>query len=305
MTAAKVCAYDRLAMTSNAKLLTAAAFAGALALLQGHALAQATASPSPSPAASATPSALSDPCGSILSIVNRPTISTGVCTVQTGHFVVENGYSNTVTTGPGGGNTAMAGQNDVGIRIGTFDPHLDIEFTPPNYMRSSVGGSTATGSSDMVIGAKYELGYSAKALWGVAGFVSLPSGTPAFTAGNAQYTGDFNWGYTINSVFGVNGTFAFNALSGATPSGQPQSYFTFIPSLEATAALPGGPSELYGEYAYYSHAGPTLGSKNLFDFGYIRDFGSHVQFDVEYGFSPTLLNGQKQHYIGAGLSFMN
>jgi hypothetical protein len=292
-------------MNFNTRLLTVAAFACALVYSQARAQAQTSPSPSPAASPSATPSAPSDPCGSIFSIVNRPTISTGVCTVQTGHFVVENGYSNTVTTGPGGGNTAVAGQNDVGIRIGTADPHLDIEFTPPNYERTSVGGSNATGSSDMVIGAKYELGYNAKALWGVAGFVTVPSGTPAFTAGNAQFTGDLNWGYTLNSEFGVNGTFAVNALSGINSAGSPQSYFAFIPSIEFTAAVPGGPSEFYGEYAYYSQAGPNLGSKNLFDFGYIRDFGPHLQFDVEYGFSPTVINGQKQHYIGAGLSFMN
>src|SRR5215472_3278011 len=71
-------------------------------------LAQASPAPSasPSPAASATPSAPSDPCGSILSIVNRPSFGTGVCTVRTGHADIENGYTNLVTTGPGGGNTA-------------------------------------------------------------------------------------------------------------------------------------------------------------------------------------------------------
>ena len=107
-------------------------------------------------------------------------------------------------------------------------------------------------------------------------------------------------------MFGVNGTFAVNALSGINSPGNAQSYFAFIPSIETTAALPGGRSpELYGEYAYYSQAGPNLGTKNVFDFGYIRDFGPHLQFDVEYGFPPTVINGQKQHYIGAGLSFMN
>ncbi|HZY98649.1 MAG TPA: hypothetical protein VFE36_03675 [Candidatus Baltobacteraceae bacterium] len=289
------------------RLIAAAAFALGLTLCGAPALAQApqTATPAPSPSASATPSGPTDPCGSLLSIVNRPTISTGVCTVQTGHFVVENGYQNTVTTGPGGGNTAIVGQNDAGIRIGTFDPHFDLEFTPPNYAASTVGGSRVTGSTDMTLGAKYELGYTSNALYGIAGFVTLPSGTPAFTAGNAQFTGDFNWGYTINSVFGVNGTFAVNALSGINSGGQPQSYFAFVPSIEATAALPGSPSELFAEYAYFSQAGPNLGSKNVFDFGYMRDFGQHVQLDIEYGFSPTSINGKKQHYIGAGLSFMN
>jgi hypothetical protein len=240
-----------------------------------------------------------------MSIVNRPTITTGVCTVRTGHFVVENGYSNTTTTGPGGGNTVMAGQNDVGIRFGTFDPHFDIEFTPPNYVRSSVGGTVATGSSDMIVGAKYELGYTDKALWGVAGFATVPSGTHAFTAGNAEFTGDFNFGYTLNSALSVATTLSANALSGINSGGLPQSYFAFIPSLELEATLPGSPKALYGEYAYYSSAGPNLGSKNVFDFGYLQDIGSHVQLDVEYGWSPTVINLQQYHYIGAGISFMN
>lgn len=240
-----------------------------------------------------------------MSIVNRPSITTGVCTVQTGHFVVENGYSNTVTTGPGGGNTVMAGQNDVGIRFGTFDPHLDVEFTPPNYMRSSIGGAVATGSSDIALGLKYELGYTDKALWGVAGFATVPSGTPAFTAHNGQFTGDFNFAYTLNSTFSLATTLSANALSGLNSGGQAQSYFAFIPSLELEATLPGSPNALFGEYAYFSAAGPNLGSKSVIDFGYLRDIGQHVQLDVEYGWSPTTINAQQYHYVGAGISFMN
>lgn len=260
---------------------------------------------SPSPAPSATPGGPSDPCGSLMSIVNRPSITTGVCTVQTGHFVVENGYSNTTTTGSGGGNTVIAGQNDVGVRFGTFDPHFDIEFTPPNYARSSLGGVIATGSTDMTFGAKYELGYSSKALWGVAGFATVPSGTHAFTAGNAQYTGDFNFAYTLSPAFGLATTLSANALSGINSGGQPQSYFAFIPSVELSATLPGYPNELFGEYAYYTAAGPNLGGKSVMDFGYLRDIGPHVQLDVEYGFSPTAINAQRYHYVGAGVSFMN
>ena len=84
-----------------------------------------------------------------------------------------------------------------------------------------------------------------------------------------------------------------------------QSYFAFTPTLEFAAALPGGPSQVAAEYAYFSQAGPNLGSKSFVDFVYQRDFGTHVQFDVEYGFSLTLPGAQRQHYVGAGLSFMN
>ena len=280
-------------------ILAGAALAWAIAVTTDPALAVPSATPSPSP----TPSAPSDPCGSILSIVNRPTVSTGVCTVRTGHFDVENGYANTTTTGAGGGSNAIYPQSL--LRIGTADPHLDFEFGLPSYETSSVGEPTVTGSSDVSLATRYELGYSSKSDWGLYGAIAYPTGDRAFTAGNARFTGDFDWGYTLNSEFSLAGTLSFNALSAGNSAGVAQSYFAFIPSLEFSAGLPGGPSQISAEYAYYSAAGPGFRSKSLIDFVYQRDFGNHLQFDAEYGFSPTLVNGQKEHYIGAGLSFMN
>lgn len=257
-------------------------------------------SPSSSPAPSATPS---DPCGSILSIVNRPTFTTGVCTVRSGKFDVENGYTNTTTTGPGGGNSVTYPQSLV--RVGTFDPHLDFEFGAPSYNQANVGGSVTSGWNDINLGAKYELGYSSNADWGFNGIVTLPTGIHGFTAGNAEFTGNFNWAYTISSEFGIAGTLGANAFSGYNSGGLAQSYFAFTPSLEVSAALPGGPSQISAEYAYFSSAGPNLGSKSWFDFVYQRDLGAHVQMDVEYGVSPTVIGGQKQQYLGGGLAFMN
>lgn len=277
--------------------LGVAALAYGLAALTGVTLAAVTPSPSPSP------SAPSDPCGSILSIVNRPTVSTGVCTVRTGHFDLENGYTNATSTGLGAGNNAVYPQTL--LRMGTADPHLDFEFGLPSYETSSAGGPTITGSSDVSMATKYELGYGGNADWGVYGAITFPTGSRAFTGGNAQFTGDFDWGYTIDSELSLAGTLGFNALSATNAAGTAQSYFAFIPSLELSAALPGGPSQISAEYAYFSAAGPASRSKSLIDFVYQRDIGSHLQFDAEYGFSPTPINGQKQHYIGAGLSFMN
>lgn len=291
-------------MNAPARLFASTGFLAASLLAVAHAAAQtAPVAPSPSPAASASPAAPSDPCGSLLSIVNRPTFGTGVCTVRTGHVDIENGYTNLVTTGPGGGNTASYPQSL--IRVGTADPHIDVEVGPITENHSSVGGAFAAGLSDLAIGAKAELGYTANADWGVNTVITIPTGAAAFSAGNAQFTGNFNWAYTISSEFGLSGTLGFNAFSAFTSPGVPQSYFAFTPTIELSAALPGGPSQISAEYAYFSKAGPTLGSKYFADFIYQRDFGQHVQLDVEYGFSPTLLMGQQQHYVGAGLSFMN
>lgn len=268
----------------------------------GVALGQASPAPSASPSPSATPAAPSDPCGSILSIVNRPTVTTGVCTVRTGHFDIENGYTNTTTTGLGGGSGVNYPQSL--IRVGTADPHFDLEFGPPSYQTSSAGMPTVTGASDVNLGVKYEGGYSSNADWGLSAVATYPTGSRAFTAGNAQFSGSFNWGYTINSEFSLAGAVSFNALSGFNSGGVAQSYFATVPSVELTAALPGGPSQISAEYAYFSAAGPNLGGKSLIDFVYQRDFGPHVQLDTEYGFSPTAIDGQKQTYIGAGASFL-
>ena len=91
----------------------------------------------------------------------------------------------------------------------------------------------------MSLGAKYELGYNAKALWGVNAAVTIPSGKPAFSAGAAQYTGNFNWSDNLSPVFALSGTLSFNALSGFNSGGAAQPYFAFIPSLELSAGLPG------------------------------------------------------------------
>ena len=274
--------------------LGAAGFVTTAALCGYPAHAQTT-SPSPSP----TPT---DPCGSILSLVTRPTVTDSVCTVRPDHVLIENGYTNTVTTGAGGGVTINYPQSLVRIGVGY---HMEVDITPPSFERSSLGGTLASGSSDMNFGAKWELGYSERAYWGAAFLISAPSGDPAFTAGATQYSGLVNWTYTISPVFAAAGTVSVNSLSAANALGQFQQYSATIPTFVLTASLPGEPSELFGEYVYYSHSGPNVRSRSLIDVGYVRDFGAHVQFDIEYGFQPTIVNGQKLHYFGVGLSLMN
>lgn len=255
-------------------------------------------SPSPSPEPS---SAIPDPCGSILSIVTRPTVTTSVCTVRPGHVLVENGYTNTVTTGPAGGVTASYPQTF--IRIGTSVRHLELAVTPPSGNRSSIGGATVEGTSDVNLGVKYEAGYTARALWGVNAQVSAATGSPAFTSGGTQYIFNANWAYTLSPVFGVAGTFGYNWLTGFAATGHVQRFNSFVPSLTVTALLTPA-SELFVEDAYFTHAGLGVGEKNLIDGGVIHDFGPNIQFDAEYGFVPTPVNGQRQQYVGAGLSLM-
>ena len=205
-------------------------------------------------------------------------------------MLLETGYENTTLTGSGAAEVPSYPQ--AYLRLGTGDPHLELDLTAPSH------------TNDGTLGAKYELGYTSKAVWGANVQASLPTASRAFTAGGAQYTGNFNWGYTLNAEFSLAGTFGFDSLTGYDASGIVRRYFAFVPSLEATAALPGN-AQFFAEYAYFTQAGIGLSSRSLVDFGLQKDLGPHWQVDVEYGTQPTLLNGQRAHYVGAGLAFMN
>ncbi len=251
--------------------------------------------PAPSPSPAATPSGPSDPCTTILAIVNRPTIGTGVCAVQPSHVMIETGYTNLATSG--GNGTATGEYPQMLIRVGTL-PHLDFEIAPPSYNQSS----PASGYSDISFGAKYELGYTSRWVYGVNAAATEPTGSTAFTAGGSSYTGNFNWGYTLSPVISASGTLGFNSFAaGFGPHGNLQHYSAFIPTLEFVASLPAA-SQVFAEGAYFSQAGFGLPSRWYYDFGYQKDVSRKVQLDIEYGFSPTAINGQTQHYVGGGVS---
>jgi hypothetical protein len=236
-------------------------------------------------------------------VVTRPTITTSVCTVHgAGVVLVENGWSNTVTTGPSGGNTASYPQSL--LRLGTSNPHLDLELGLPDWMRTSVGGPIVSGVSDVAFGAKYELGYNALGDWGFNAVVSVPSGDTAFSAGESQYTLNGNMTYTFNSFLSFNATLGFNAFAGPDATGVIRRYDAVAPSAYLEFSPP-GPTYMYFEGAYISKAGFGLPGKTSFDGGVVHDFGPHIQVDLSAGWSPSIINGQRQHYIAAGLSYMN
>lgn len=272
-------------------VLAAAIFGWAVVAAVTGAPALARIAPSPAPT--------QNPCEGILNLINRPTIASAPCAVPTNHVLVESGYANVVSTGTGSGVAASYPQ--ALIRIGTFDPKFEFDVFAPNYTHA---GGAPSGWGDLAVGTAFNLGSNEKAVWGGGAIVSIPTGNSSFTAGAAQFTGDFNWVYNLNPVFGLFGTESLNALSARNASGTAQSYFAFIPSTGISAQLSPN-AVIYSEYTYYSQAGPGPGSKSLFDFGYEQAVGSNIELDIEYGLSPPDPNGVKQHYFGAGLSFMN
>ena len=259
----------------------------------------ASPAPAPSPAASA-PSGPSDPCTSVLAVVNRPTVATGSCVYKKGHYDVETGYTNTVTTGTGAAVTVNYPQSF--IRVGTDVHNVELEITPPSWERTSVPGGTVSGASDAAYGAKWEIGYTNRMIYSVNGSVTVPTGSPAFSAAGSVYTGSLNGSYTLSPEFGLSASLAFQSLAAPAPNHGVQRTGVFIPALELVAALP-ATSQLFGEISNFSHAGVGLPARTLYDFGYQKQFGSHWVVDIETGFAPNPVAGQQLHYFGFGITY--
>jgi hypothetical protein len=245
----------------------------------------AAASPAPLP----SPSPSSDPCAGMIAIVTRPTVTSSVCTVRYGHALLENGYTNTATTGRGGGQTVNYAQSLARVGIGD---NVGIYYTLPSYERSSAGGVLASGWSDANAGLKWVDEHGSPFLWGLQAQYSFPTGSPPFTNGVTQVSGFFNWSYQLSSQWSTGGTIGYTTQIN-----------TLVPSIVVTRALSPA-TQGYAEYAYFSHAAFGLPGKSLIDFGYSAGVTPQVQFDVEYGLELTTIEGRRQRYVGAGLSFM-
>jgi len=287
----------------------ACAAAAALVALPGFALAQASSAPSVAPAAatappttpspSPSPSGPSDPCTSLLALVTRPTVTTTACSVKPDALLIEIGYTNTTTSGRGGG--VLANYPQAELRLGLPDK-LEFDVFPPSLNEAS-GHPAVSGPSDVAAGLKYEIGYTSKALAGVGFVVSLPTGTRAFTSGESTYAFDFNFAYALSPNVGLSGTMAYNAGAMPETSGAVGRFSAFDPSLVLADALPDNFQVFFEGYGSTT-AGPGLGSRYAIDGGLQKDIGSRLQLDLEYGDVLTVTGGLHPHAVGFGAAYL-
>ncbi len=248
--------------------------------------AQSQPSPSPAPESSTAPA---DPCTTTLAVVTRPSVTTSPCAVKAKHVVIETGYQNTT---PDGG-TPVAMYPQALIRFGTTVPNLEVSVAPPSVERSR----GTTGSSDTAFGAKYELGYSSKWLYGVNAVVTLPTGLGGYSAGGTGYTANLDLSYALTPGLSLATTVGYNSLSDGN-----QRYTSIIPSLVLSSMLTAN-TAFFGEVATFSHAlGPGGATRTQYLVGLQQSLANALQFDIEAGRSPTTAAG-RYRYIGAGLSY--
>ena len=271
-----------------------------LVLLAAPVAAAAQSTPSPAPAASPAPSAIgpglfaNDPCTTLSAIVTRPTVTNAVCTVRPNHVEIEGGYQN--TTYPGSGNSVAFPQ--ALIRVGTAVlGGLEVQVTPPNYVRTSTGGAAVAGTADSGFGLKYTLGATPKLVYGVQVNYTAPTGTAAFSANANQSIYAAQASYTLSPVFSLTAGAQDQILAANGVS-----YGSFVPSLVLGVSLPASFSA-YVEGAEFTHAlGPGTPTRTQYIYGVSRGIGQRLQLDLEAGFSPTNATG-RYHYVGFGFGY--
>jgi hypothetical protein len=263
----------------------------------------ATAQTAPAPAASPpeTPVigvtgpayGVNDPCTSLGAIVSRPSQTTSVCTVRSGHVLIETGYENTDAEAV----STTVQYPQAFVRIGTVVPVLEVDLGLPVYERLREDGATSSGTTDVGGGLKYVFGYTPRFNYGASAFFTEPTGTNGFSAGAGTAAYNLNCGYTLNSVWSLAGTLGFNSLSNGT-----QRYSSTIPSLVLTAGLPNA-SGVFLEGAEFTHgAGPGTPTRLQLLGGVTRGLTPRSQIDLEVGGSPTSATG-RYRFVGFGASY--
>lgn len=259
----------------------------------------ASASVTPAASASVAPTAPSDPCTSLSSLVSRPTFSTAACAVKEGDLLLESGYTNLTSSGAGGSSLITFPQGNLRVGLGR---NVEFDLNPQSAAYLS-GAPRQVGITDGSIGLKYEIGYSSRLLYGVNALYTLPVGSAnVFSANGDGVLANLNGAFTLSPNVGLFATFGYNAQNAGT-IGAPARYHDYQPSLGASVSLPAN-FYVFLEGFGVSSTGPGLGGRYGYDTGFQKDIGSRVQLDFNYFNYLGVQNGQHQHSVGFGAAYL-
>ena len=182
-------------------------------------------------------SVIQDPCagaGSLLSILDRPTVSDSSCAVKPGIVVLEAGAQDNFYN-PGGLKSEQWIYPYAEIRVGLPDNN-EIKFFPPNYNILSYPGSnmpSVNGYNDSGIGFKHEFGYTRNLTYSADVLVTFPSGTNGFQNYGTGITLNGQFTYSLTNALSVQFAPGISSLTAPSDTGHPHRFFSFNPDFVA------------------------------------------------------------------------
>ncbi len=238
--------------------------------------------------------AIPDPCaGSLLAMIDRPTVADNPCVVPPSNVVIEGGAQRS-TSRYGGWSVNFP---EAVVRAG-FGDRNELVIAGPNYYRLDGTNPYVAGFGAAIVGLKHELGYTDQWLGAVEALATLPSGSTAFGSpslgaavnGVVSYSVSENVGLSL--MLGVSS----QALSGASGGSR---YVSVNPDFVATWSPKDG-VQLFGEVYGQSRTGPGEGPGWNADSGIQFLVSPNIVVDVEVGTRLAGNLGGFGHYYGAG-----
>jgi hypothetical protein len=267
--------------------------------------------PSPKPA----PTQAEGPCGegALSSISDRPGLGRSpatngaACVAHPGTVIVEAGYRNQVTVGPG--TQTLSAYPDPIVRIG-LQGQNEIVVSPYTYTQrtgydKSSGFLPAAGSQDVGLGFKHLLNDNAWRQDAINLFVTFPNGHPngasGFTAGLPTYTVGYSDVFAMSGAIGLSTT--QNLILNAAPNsnGTPQRFFTYQPAVSVSYSL--SPNFTYMiQDQLTMPPSPGAGTGNRALSGIQCTLSPNLVLDAEFEVNLLPQPGLSQHAIDAGLT---
>ncbi len=245
--------------------------------------------------------ASSDPCAgpsSMLSLLDRPTVSDSPCVVPLGHVVVETGFQHATLRGPGGGTTDNYPQ--AVFRAGIAGRN-ELVLIAPNYITQSSSDGDTSGWSATTLGIKHSLGYNGTWQGAVEALFTLPTGSDAF--GSRGLGAAFNGivAYSLSEQVGFS--LQLGVSSQTDPSASGGERFTSFISIFVATWQPAERLQFYGEIFGQSSTGPGKGAGYNADGGLQYLLTPSWEVDLEGGVRLAGDLGGYTHYFGAGMGF--
>ena len=241
-----------------------------------------------------------NPCrgaGSLLAILNRPTVADSSCVAPPGRVVLEAGYQTVDQRGPEGSGFNFP---ELELSFGLPDRN-ELILLPPNYLDQFSGGpapSRVVGYGPTSIGFRREI--VSTSLWQLAAEenVTLPSEDPNY--------GSDGWGSATNAIvsLGIGPHWGIAFMGGVTSDVAPANsggrrFTSFNPDWVVTYAWDNR-YQLYGEIYGQSKIGPRLGNGFDADGGFQYLITPHIEVDAELGQRISGRLGGFDNYVGVG-----
>lgn len=266
-------------------------------------------SPAPSPSAAPGPCAQ----GALASISDRPGLgrapaSNGAaCVALPGMFVLEAGYRNQTTVGPG--TQTLSTLPNVVARFGLNGNNEVLAQVPTFSQRSgrdlASGFLPESGTQDAGFGFKHLLFDGTVFQDAVNVFVTLPTGRPGgtsgFSAGLPTYTAGYGAVLAASSRIGIASTqnFIWNAAPNAL--GMPKRFFAYQPSIALSYAVSARLSFLLqNQWSMPNGPSQGTGDRALAGVQFVASANVVVDGELEANLLPAA--GFSQHAVDVGVT---